>query len=98
MKLSLKNSVSCAVLLIGMLVCMNTFFQKLTSSSLTELTPIENTNIDSNDLDFLELNQMFASAGLLLVTKQFISHNHFYNSTSSTRPFLSVWLPPKLVL
>ena len=98
MKLSRKNILCGIVLLMSILLYFDICFQQNSNSSLIELSAESNLNSDSIDSDS-ELNeedQIIFAVEFFSMVEQITHHNHFYFIKESTRPFFSVWQPPKL--
>ena len=98
MKLRQQNIVSSILLLLGMLLCYDICFQETKISTLVELSSENNSSSNSNgvDLDFIEEDQIVYALEFFSITEKSIEHVHFHVGCSSSRPFLSVWQPPKL--
>ena len=97
MNLCPKNIVNSIVLLVGMLLCYNIYFEQSDTSSLVELNAENSSSSNFIDLDF-EINeedQIVHRLEFLLMVKKYTQHNHFHFTRKSSQPFYTVWQPPK---
>lgn len=93
-----KNIVFSIVLLLGMLLSYNAYFQYNNSSSSIKIT-VEN-NLTSNcfgsDSEILAEDQLTCATEFLSAVKKNTENNHFFFTSRLSRPFFAVWQPPKL--
>lgn len=99
MKSNGKNLLISMMLLLGMLLCYNIYFQQKNSSSPIELSDENDSSsvITDIDLDLNEEVQIIYELEFFPIVQNFTQHQHFHFTNRFARPFFPVWQPPKLI-
>ena len=98
MKLSIKNIVAGIVLLMGMVLFYDPYFDSIDVSSKMEINSDNDrvSDIPSAELDFNEDEKIGYLFQFHSLVKIITNVSHFHVCLPAQQPFLSVWQPPKL--
>ncbi len=97
-KIIQKNIVYGLVLLLGMLLTYNVYFQYINTSLSIGIAAENNltSTCFGSDSEILSEDQIICSMEFLSAGKKNEDNSHFLSTSRLSRPFFAFWQPPKL--